>query len=73
MQAHFRSHNIMDCCLTVAVLSVFQIGRHVAVSVYSIVVVVDLFNLFLGFYFYFENVVENICRSFVLRIIRIRK
>lgn len=41
----------MDCCLTVAVPSAFHIDRHAAVSVYSIVAVVDLFNLLLGFCF----------------------
>ena len=39
----------MDCCLTVTIPSAFQIGCHAAVSVYSIVAVVDLFNLLFGF------------------------
>ena len=51
MQAQLLIHIFMDCCLAVAVPSAFQIGRHAAVSVYSIVAVVDLFNLLLGFCF----------------------
>ena len=39
----------MDCCLTVTIPSAFQIGCHATVSVYSIVAVVDLFNLLFGF------------------------
>ncbi len=51
MQPQFRIHIFMDCHLAVAVPPAFQIDRHAAVSVYSIVAVVDLFNLFLDFRF----------------------
>ena len=50
-QAQFPVHIFMDCCLTVAVPPVLQIGSHTAVPVYSIVAVVDLFDLFLDFLF----------------------
>ena len=49
MQAHFRIHIFMDCCLTVTIPSAFQTGCHAAVSVCSIVAVADLFSLLFGF------------------------
>ena len=51
MQAQFPVHIFMDCCLAIAVPPALQIGSHTAVPVYSIVAVVDLFNLFLDFLF----------------------
>ncbi len=48
MQAKVYVHIFMDCCLAVAVPSAFQIGRHAVVPVYSIVAVVDLFDLLFG-------------------------
>jgi len=47
-QAQFRIHIFMDCRPAVAVPPAFKIGRHAAVSVYSVVAVVDFFNLLLG-------------------------
>ena len=41
----------MDCCLAVVVSPALQIGSHTAVSVYSIVVVVDFFDLLLDLLF----------------------
>ena len=41
----------MDCCPAVAVPPALQIGSHTAIPVYSIVAVVDLFDLFLDFLF----------------------
>ena len=50
-QAQFPVHIFMDCCLTVAVPPALQIGSHTAEPVYSIVAVVNLFDLFLDFLF----------------------
>ena len=69
MQAQFHIHIFMDCCLAVAVPSAFQIGRHATVSVYSVVAVVDLFDLLLDLCF-----LDVIIRLsvFLVVIVRIR-
>lgn len=51
IQTQFPVHIFMDCCLAVAVPPALQIGRHTAVPVYSVVAVVDLFDLFPDFLF----------------------
>ena len=51
MQSQFRIHIFMDCCLAVVVSPALQIGSHTAVSVYSIVVVVDFFDFLLDLLF----------------------
>ena len=51
MQTQFPVHIFMDRCLTVAVPPALQIGSHTAEPVYSIVAVVNLFDLFLDFLF----------------------
>ncbi len=51
MQGQFGVHIFMDCCLPIAVPPALQIGRHATVPFYSIMVVVDLFNLLLSLLF----------------------
>ena len=51
MQAHLHVHIFMDGSGTVAISFAFQINRHAAIAVNTVVPVVELINLLLNFCF----------------------